>query len=82
MIPNMAIEIDGVEFITTAEAVELAREWGTEIAQESIANAARRKRIDGAKKMWDNPKAPWIFPTGAFEDWVLSERSKGRPKNE
>ena len=83
MIQNMAIEIDGVEFITTAEAVELAREWGTSITRRSITRAAVRGEqgvetgIEGCTKIGDATSA-WLIPKPVFEQWLRERKPRGK----
>lgn len=87
MIPGMAIEIDGVEYLTTAEAVELSGELGTPTPLSTITAAARRGRkgqrsgISGSRKMWDSKKAPWLIPHDEFVAWLKEDRRPG-PKPE
>ena len=83
MIQNMAIEIDGVEFITTAEATEFALSRGyDDVSPESVANAARQGKIKGSKKLWDGRNAPWVIPVESFELWLKSRKPRGRPRSE
>jgi hypothetical protein len=83
MIQSMAIEIDGVEFVTTAEAVELAREMGhKDVSPESVANAARQGKIEGSRKLWEGRNAPWIIPAASFGVWVETRNPRGRPRIE
>lgn len=82
MISNMAIEIDGVEYLTTAEAVELAAEMGHKIKQDAVTQAAYSGRIKEARKLWDSKRAPWLIKRDCFIDWLENRRSPGRPKIE
>ena len=67
------------DMLTTAAAEEVAIELGKEVSQGTIANAARRGSIGGARKLWNNTRAPWIFPRESFMVWLNSERQRGRP---
>lgn len=81
MIPNMAIEIDGVEFITTAEAAELARELGEKVSRSAITQAANRwvenqseTGIEGARRLGAKKTSSWILPKPSFLTWLENKR--------
>lgn len=67
------------EMITTREAWELAQKHGESVSQQAITDAARAGNIVGARKLWNNEKAPWIFSRESFLHWLGSRRSPGRP---
>ena len=80
MIQSMAIEIDGVEFITTAEAVELAREMGKRLSQAAVSQAARRWADDGAESGIKNSKKvgnTWLVSRPDFIEWMRSRKPRG-----
>lgn len=79
MIEHMP-ELD--EMITTREAWEIAKKMGEKLSHDSITQAARNGNIENARKLWDNIKAPWIFPHESFLFWLENRRSPGRPKKE
>lgn len=70
------------EMITTAEALKLVEALGKPITRQAITDAAREGNIEGARKLWDNEKAPWIFERKAFLSWLENKRSPGRPRKE
>jgi len=77
MIKHMP-ELD--DMITTREAWELAKEMEVDVSHDSITQAARSGNIENARKLWDNVKAPWLFPRNSFISWLDNRRSPGRPK--
>jgi len=80
MIQNMGIQIDGVEFVTTTEAVELARALGHPISNQGVTAALRRDLIDGAFKMGQG-NIGWLMPKAAFSEWVANRTRRGpKPK--
>ena len=85
MIPQMAIEIDGVEFVTTAEAAELARELGQKVTRPSITRAAQRGNkgidtgIEGCTKIGHATSA-WLIPRPSFEKWLRERKPRGKSK--
>lgn len=74
------------DMVTTAQAKEIAAELGVAIDVSTIAAAARRWQqggdngIEGARKLWDNEKAPWLIPRAAFVHWIKNRRNRGRPR--
>ena len=81
MISDMAIEIDGVEYLTTAEAVELAAEMGYKISKSYIARSAKNGRIEGCSKIGEGDQAPWLMPKPGFVEWVKNRKPRGRPRD-
>ena len=81
MISDMAIEIDGVEYLTTAEAVELAVEMGDCVSRSAVTQAANRwvedrneTGIEGAKRLGNKRTSPWILPKKSFLAWLENKR--------
>ena len=85
MISDMAIEIDGVEYLTTAEAVELAAEMGQSITRRSVTRAALRGEkgietgIPDCTKIGDATSA-WLIPQPAFVRWLTERKPRGLSK--
>ncbi|MCA9368337.1 hypothetical protein KC887_08870 [Candidatus Kaiserbacteria bacterium] len=81
----MAIEIDGVEYLTTAEAVELAEEMGQSITRRSVTRAALRGErgvetgIPDCAKIGDATSA-WLIPRPAFIQWLKDRKPRGLSK--
>lgn len=77
---------DLADVVTTTEAQQLAADLGVPIDVSTIAAAARRWQrgddngIEGARKLWDNEKAPWLIPRASFLHWLETRRSRGRPR--
>ncbi len=82
MISSMSIQIDGVEYLTTAEAVELAGEMGHGMSKSYIARAARNGRIKGCSKIGEGEQSPWLLPKPEFTSWLRNRNPRGRPKGE
>ena len=81
MIQNMAIEI---EYITTSEAVELARELGHRLSRAAVSQAARRWVEDdsdtGIKNSWKVGNT-WLIPRADFIEWLDGRKPRGpKPK--
>jgi hypothetical protein len=76
--------MDLEDYLTTRQAWELAKELADApedtVSQQAITDAARSGKIEGAQKMWDNEKAPWIFSRDAFEFWLKNRKPRGRPR--
>jgi hypothetical protein len=85
MIQIMSVEIEGQVFITTAEAVELARELGKAITRPSVTRAAQRgsagieSGIEGCTKIGDATSA-WLIPKPIFEKWLHERKPRGKSK--
>ena len=80
MIPGMSIQIEGVEFITIAEARAWAKENGAKFSVSYIAECARDGNIEGATKVGVGIRSPWVFPKKSFVTWFENRRDPGRPK--
>ncbi|MCA9368624.1 hypothetical protein KC887_10430, partial [Candidatus Kaiserbacteria bacterium] len=82
MISDMAIEIDGVEYLFMADALVFAGERGDALSASYVARCARDGRIAGAKKIGGSKSAPWLLPKESFVEWFNSRREPGRPKED
>ena len=85
MISDMSIQIDGVEYLTTAEAVELAEAMGHKVTRRSVTRAALRGEdgletgISGCKKIGD-ATSPWLIPQPIFVRWLKDRKPRGKSK--
>ena len=80
MIPDMSIEIDGVEYLTTAEAHKLAKGKKLRLSRAAISQAARRwvdnradTGIEGATKVGNT----WSIPRDKFLHWLETRKPRG-----
>ncbi len=85
MISSMSIQIDGVEYLTTAEAVELAEAMGQSVTRPSITRAVQRgargieSGIPDCTKIGDATSA-WLIPRPAFLRWLAERKPRGKSR--
>lgn len=80
----MLMELD--EMITTAEAVEMAKEYGTPVSRASILRALQRGQggietgiLGGVQLGSENSQ--WLMPRENFIEWLNTRQPRG-PKSQ
>lgn len=69
------------DYLTTAEAVELAEKIGKKFTRQYITMSARGGKIEGCVKMGASRTGIWLIPRPAFIEWLGEDRRPG-PKSE